>query len=117
MTIEPQEYKQTDKSEEIRYNRHFKPVLNIQQSGEAEAHLHADKIAGKGHCGEGQLHSEPDGDAHENLVGGKDGGLPGESERSGLPDYASKEASDDEGKGNLRTCWNGDRTEGRGGRK
>jgi hypothetical protein len=63
------------------------------------------------------LHSEPDGDAHENLVGGKDGGLPGESERSGLPDNASKEASDDEGKGNLRTCWNGDRTEGRGGRK
>jgi ribosome modulation factor len=117
MTVEADEQKQTDETEEIRHHRDFEPVLNVEQPGEPEPHLHTDKIAGKRHRGERQLHRKSDGNPDKDLLPGKERARPGERNRSGLTDHRGEQARDNGRERHLCPHRNRNRAESWGGGK
>ena len=111
MPVQRQKEQQADKPKKIRHYRHFKPVLGIEKAGKTETHLHADKIAGERHGGEGQLHRKAEGEPDRNLLEDKDNCRDRERQRGRVLDYRGENGCDNKGERHFHPRWNSRRAE------
>ncbi len=68
MAVEAEEQQHRQQVKQARQHRHVRAAAGIEEGGERQTHLHADHFARQAHRREGELHSQSQRHADQNLL-------------------------------------------------